>query len=617
MRCGFFLASAMAISMMSTGCPQVVFELDDDDAGLSDDDAMADDDTAPADDDDSAASPCADHDWPDLTASLTDACHVPPEPGEYDLVMTMNHPSPSNCSPPRVGRMVDHDGNGTVDEADPMQIWRDAQPHCDSELVDHTGDLLLDFREGYTSEHATIAEVVPYLYGMEYVLLDSDDVLGVYTSAGDTVWAVPFPHDSPGPWMTHLHMGSSLEIVLGVRIVDADDGQLLAVLEGLEDANLGRSVAADLDLDGQQEIMATTYQPDLVTLHSHEGTLIGTCYQEDPGMVGYAIAVGDLDGDPEGEFVVAGTDTLVKCDSDGSHIATMATNLGSPYIIALGELDGDSLPEIVVSDGQHGVFAFDDDMTLLWHFIRHDQTHHPMSLADLNGDGYHEVIVRAFPEVVILDAAGNELAALETDDDTCSSAFGLPAIVDIDADGLAEIVVSGAGSFAIVENDAGGWAVEGADEPWSGRDKFPGDRNALGEVYANNHRHWETPGHNVWNALPSTASADLPLVDLAVDQIDVCADEGSSDALVTVYVGNHGGGGTDGPVDVVLRSSADGSELDRLEVTPDLPGTTARAAQFVIPMDAAGAGFEVIVDEGDAILECDEANNTGVWIGGS
>jgi hypothetical protein len=77
------------------------------------------------------------------------------------------------------------------------------------------------------------------------------------------------------------------------------------------------------------------------------------------------------------------------------------------------------------------------------------------------------------------------------------------ALADFTGDGLAEIVIPAWPDFAIVENAYGGWLMDGADEPWPGVDKHPGDRTLWGGIPDPTDVHWDDPRTNVWQGLPA------------------------------------------------------------------------------------------------------------------
>lgn len=242
-----------------------------------------------------------------------------------------------------------------------------------------------------------------------------------------------------------------------------------------------------------------------------------------------------------------------------------------------------------------------------------DDTTETSDCVDLDEDGYRSGPGCPDDELYVLNPDGTERAMLAPPQVSGSCSKSGPTVVDVDADGLAEILISGWGIFATVENPAGGWYVEGADEPWPAMDKHPGDRTVTGEIPPPTDVHWSDPRTNVWQGLPAGDATLSPQADLEVDSIDVCFDEENSTAHVTAYVANRGPLQTAESVVVFLRSLSDQTFLGEEVVQPPLMPGTATAIQFVVPAADVISGCEVTVDELGSVVECDEGDNVGTW----
>ncbi len=478
-------------------------DVQDDDAG--DDDGGGDDDLADDDvgDDDVDELPSDDDTAPDL----------------MELVQTFSWEVENSCATIHAGTMIDVNGDGHTDAGDPKQLWIDADGHPYGTprevLVGHDGTEYASIpTDVLAHSYATLGEVHSASLGMEFVLSHSlpgeeHDWLGLYDATGSALWSVPIPEGSATrPWLTDLEGDGQEEILLGHAIYSAVDGQLLRELEDLEQNATPVTVAADLDLDGTREILAMRGEPPQeIRLYDADGTIENVCWTGDwIEGAGAAFAVGDLDGDPEGEFVAATTGFVVICDADGSLLAEGPVVAAHPTLVGLGQLDGDELPEIVVSDA-YGILALDTDLSPLWTHDGsppdpYDWDWVPITLADFTGDGRHEILIRQFGTLTILDADGAVVSTI-SGNSTCSSSVGAPAVTDIDGDGLGEIVIPAWPAFAIVENPHGGWLLDGADEPWPDVNKFPGDRTLWGGVPAPTDVHWDDPRTNVWQGLPA------------------------------------------------------------------------------------------------------------------
>ncbi len=463
-------------------------ELDDDDAGDDDDgdDDLGDDDELPSDDDTAE----------DL----------------LQLELAYAWSDAGTCMQIHAGNMVDVDGDGAVEPDEPRQLWLVSDPGDNdtwgTALVGHDGSLYASVLHGLWGAGVTVGELDGGHDGLEMIAVTNDgdqDLAAAFAADGTTLWTTTLPEYSAyRPWLTDLEGDGALEVLVGPFVLDAHTGTQLATLEGA--APVAWSVAADLDLDGTREIVTmTTDGTQEVRLHDAGGALEATCWH---GLWNWAVpafAVGDLDGDPEGEVVMATTNHVVICDHDGTLLGETEILAGQPAMTALVQLDGDDLPEIVVGDAL-GIVALDTDLSELWTYEGQAQgnnlPHHPLTAADLDGDGRHEILTRMMDRLVVLGPDGQERASI-TGSAVCSGWDSAPAVLDIDADGLAEIVVPAWEGFAIVDNPYGGWLVDGADEPWPAVDKHPGDRTAGGGIPAPLDVHWADPRTNVWQGLPA------------------------------------------------------------------------------------------------------------------
>ncbi len=570
----------------------------------------------PADD------PCSQA-WDDVEVDLHDGCAAADVPEQWDLVQTWSWGQEYACSTVHAGPILDVDGDGAGDTDQPMQVWMQSKGPDGMDLyealVDLGGTVHATVEHEARGSYGTIADVEPDLPGMEYVVSYSPegadvDEIALY-SGEDRIWQLALPQEAAAPpWITDLEGDGAAEVIALPYVLDAVTGQIVFEVEDAPGGRMSWPIAADLDLDGRREIIsATTNGQQEIRYYDSEGALRSTCWHGEWNWAVTAFAVADVDDDPELEVVAATTGYLVVCDTDGTVLAEVSIDAGQPGLVGVGQLDQDPAVEFVVAD-YNGITAVDDDFSLLWQTSvlsdQHGMGHSPMTLADLDGDGRHEVIVRVWETLAVLDGDGVELARLSNAECNCSYWIGAPAVVDVDADGLAEIVVPAWPDVAVVENPLGGWDVAGADEPWANIDKFPGDRTLDGQVTGPADEPWTDPSTNVWQGLPA-ASAEIDVwADLSGEIVDVCEHEGT--ATVTAYVNNHGPDDTDADVVVVLRSS-DGVDLGQATLPAGLPTATGRAVGIEIAAADAVDTLELIVDEGGAIPECDEGNNHATW----
>ncbi len=597
----------------------------DDDTSQPDDDDVADDDQADDDDDDVVdTGDCGDEEWPELQVDVVEGCWVDPGQELWDLQITWEFQGDTNCGPVHVGRMMDANGDGAVDSTDPMQILSHQSMYTQAELISHEGVGITSFLADARTISASIGDVDPNTPGMEIVAAfdptwdDDYDKLAMWDGTGATqLWMVDIALMSERrPWLTDLEGDGQVEVLSGSRVYDGLTGTTLAYLDGMPGQDTGAPIAADLDLDGTQEIIATSeYDAQLMGIFAPDGSLLHSCYTDSNHWSYLIYAVGDFDGDPEGEIVAAGHRFIGLYDSDCNEIATADHGAQQPSVLAVGELDGDPDPEIVIGDQPNGIFVLEHDLSLAWRWehATPNISHYPFALADLDGDGLHEIYIRTYPDLVVLDGTGAEILTLTPNTCTCSSWIGAPAILDIDADGLAEIVMPAWPTVAVVENDFSGWSLEGSDEPWTWVEKFPGSRSPTGQVPDPSTRPWQSPSTNVWQALPVGSKPDVPRPDLLIGDIDVCISEDATHALVTAYVVNQGEFAVEDPVVCHALDPIDGAFLDDATLAPILPSGMAHPIQFAVAVDALEDGLDVVVDVLDDVLECDEGNNHGAW----
>lgn len=558
-------------------------------------------------------SECDDANWSDGTVDPGQSCIMPRVDWNLQVKWTWNGAhSDGHERAAHTGRFEDGDGDGAITVSDPVGVWLTAgEPGASGHfLVDGSGTTVYSEAAWDGDQaYATIGDVDPGYVGMEYVLnvYSANDPVENFAAA---VGGQRILYDSSTgrrfggvPTLVDLDSDGAVE-VLGMEVVtSADDGQALFNVEGQN----ARNVAGDLDLDGFSEILtALDGKPHVL---DHSGVLRAVC----PVTMGEGsafFALGNLDGDPEGEFVVGTQGVLAVCEVDGTLDATLSSGSLMLSMIGLAELDGDSTPEIVVDysmDNAIGIVAYNADLSVLWsHTIATHAGRAPFALADLDGDTCHEVIVHdADGRLIILGPDATELASIEAP--ITGTPLDAPIIADIDGDGLAEILVSGADpNLAVYTNDAGGWAVQGGQDPWPGVDHFPGDRNLDGTLPAPDVVPWLVANHNVWQGL---AAGPEPLPDIGVEIADACADD-CRDILFTVYVSNLGTAATIAPFTLQLFGVDDGALLASQTVDSAMPSGLRSAVQFRIPTAAAGSGVRAVaVDVG---AECADVPNEAI-----
>ncbi len=281
-----------------------------------------------------------------------------------------------------------------------------------------------------------------------------------------------FEHDGTFKWRSPLIRGgvgwgsASLadldhdgipEIVIGSNVLNSSDGSIRWEGAGGR-ANQGfgsLSIVADLDMDGSPEVVtgSTAYRSD------------GTIYWS-AGADGFP-AIGNFDDDAFPEVVVVSSGTVRVVNHDGTPVwgpfAIPGGGEGGAPTIA--DFDGDGKAEIGVA-GANQYSAFDTDGTLLWSSATQDGTSRQTgsSVFDFNGDGNAEVIYGDELFLRIFDGRdGNVLYELPKS--SCTT-FEEPVVVDVDADGHAEIVTV-ANTSCGYGSEHGIFVIGGENNDWS------------------------------------------------------------------------------------------------------------------------------------------------------
>ncbi len=266
---------------------------------------------------------------------------------------------------------------------------------------------------------------------------------------------------------------------------------------------------ADLDGDGIPEIIvAPDDGPAGFHVWDHEGRTLASVYQ--PGTsIGGATRVTLVDLDLDGDLEIVVGDTAWHHDGTLIWSLGLSSNADSTYPIVVN-LDDDPYPELVRTrglsasppDNAGDILAINHDGSILWEASRPGGSitsafdTAPMTAADVNGDGYTDIL-RTYPQAVgvfeVLDGRdGSTLwsknvptlysgaTAIDLDGDgflevvlfsgdgklyvwdgrdgaekavfdtlsTAPSPNTVPVFADIDADGRAELILSIAGSFS-------------------------------------------------------------------------------------------------------------------------------------------------------------------------
>jgi hypothetical protein len=450
--------------------------------------------------------------------------------------------------------------------------------------------------------------------------------VGAFDDRGDLTWESDAYTDGEFNWATAIvvsdmdHDGSP-EIVAGRVILNADGTERA---EG-RDSSVGGSAGfgtllegahpavADLDLDGMEEVITgdAIYDIDGFVLHRNS---------EGDG----AVAVANLDGDPEGEYVASFGNTVRAHDTDGSLLWGPLTNPSANIfsVPTIGDIDGDGEVEIIVAGGSE-IWALNADGSPLWSMPCTDNSGATgASIFDFDWDGIPEVVY--IDEVAMYAFNGSDGALkFKSNDHVSVTMYDYPVIADLDADGHTEIIVANQGDdgLTIYQDATNSWAP--ARDVWNQHAYSITNINDDLSVPEN-----QTPNFTIYNnyhsALAVAPGSDLGS-ELEAELLDVCDLDCDAGTLrVWGRANNTGNTDIEAGLAVALYGSP-GNVLLGVEtttvVTPALMSTEGLEYVVDAALLAGIDSLELRVDDDGtgvgAIGECVETNNSygedGAW----
>ncbi|MBN2620646.1 VCBS repeat-containing protein [candidate division WOR-3 bacterium] len=313
----------------------------------------------------------------------------------------------------------------------------------------------------YLFSSCTVAELDPFYPGYEIVVCGKEGRVYAWHYDGSPVGddAVIFDISTTQVWTSpavgDLDNDGVIEIVFGVR--RSIDNLYVISAQGQCPGNwpitvpgqfIGSPVLADLDANGDLEIVVWTLQADVYVFdHDGNGFFTPTGLLKDlPGIAFGSPSVGDIDQDGMLEIVCAGGsggDSLYVWDHQGTPMNPFPVYIqsqGMPYSTVLANICGDDRLEVLFyADETERVYAVDADGSVLWSMILGgvaDIEGSPV-IGDVTGDGYPEIICGYQTGFTIFDSLGTVLNGYP---DTTHDAK-LPVVGDVDEDGFCEAVV--------------------------------------------------------------------------------------------------------------------------------------------------------------------------------
>ena len=326
-------------------------------------------------------------------------------------------------------------------------------------------------------------------------------------------------HGSPS--IAQMDGSGTPEIVVGAAVIDAS-GNIRwrgssAGAEGYG-ANTGYSslsVVADLDLDGLPEIVAGKS-----ALH-HDGALYWNSSITD-GFPG----IGNFDADDNPEIVVVASGKVYLLEHTGDvkwgPITIPGGGSGGPPTIA--DVDGDNQPEIGVAGAERYV-VLETDGSVKWTSVTVDNSSNMTgsSVFDFEGDGSAEIVYA--DEWYLRIFRGVDGQVLYELPKSSGTLWEYPLVVDVDADGNAEIVA--VANDVLWGSEHGIYVIGDANDNWVPTRQIWNQHtyhitnvNDDGTIPIHEQNSWET--HNTYRLnLQGEIGDPIPAPDLTASYIQV------------------------------------------------------------------------------------------------
>lgn len=403
------------------------------------------------------------------------------------------------------------------------------------------------------------------------------------------------------------------EVISNSMALSGSDGHLLF---SLDDHGISSAiVCADLDQDGTAEIVVGD------SVYSHLGE-VEWSFPVD-GAAAFAAPL-NADDDALAELFVVGS-SLDRYEADGTLLGSVALPdvRFSPGPPCVADFDGDGLPDVGVASGE-ALVVFDREGVERWRADIHDGSGAAgCSGFDLDRDGAYELLFADERAFFVFDGTTGEVRYQDGSHNSYTG-YEYPVIVDLDADGSAEIVVAESG----VAGDTPGIRVYGrmagdlpdAGPAWPVHDYGVTNVEADGGIPAHPRAGWLSYG--LFHARPIEGGRRQQ--DLGGAILDACVEDCSSGpVLLSVQVLNQGSilipGGT--PWAVYAEGSGGRSLVTAGRLPQIQAGEMLPSFEIALPVSpsALEGGFVVVLgDDGTGLWserDCDPTNNELRWSG--
>ncbi len=567
---------------------------------------------------DSGGEPSCELSPPNPAAPAVDeSCLVEPEIGSFDPVVewtwTSNPTHPGYDDVMAAPAIADISGDGIPDIV--FSTFSGGAYTAPGALVaisgDGSGTLWSVYAPGGYQVHGSAGVAIGDLEGdgaLEICAAGYDIAVICLGADGSFRWAAGSEIDGYGaPSIADLDRDGLAEVIFGRQIFD-DAGTQVGI--GAYGQGGGRpfSFAIDADGDGDLEVIAgnAAYERD------------GLAIWSSGGADGYPAAADfDLDGLPEYVRVAGEVELL---DTDGSSVwraSIPGGGNGGPPTVA--DFDGDGWPEVGVAAYDYYT-VFDTDGSVLWSkpVQDHSSSMTGSSVFDFEGDGAFEVVYADEEDLWVFDGATG-LVEMRVEDHSSGTLLEYPLIADVDSDGSTEIVVAcndysrpGCNGIVVIGDAGDSWSA--ARPVWNQHAYHITNVENDGGIPIDQEPNWLT--WNTFRAGGTELGLSSWLSDLRPGEPELCLAECGRDS-VALYVTVENSGLY--PVEGFSAGLYDGAG-DR--VWQDSHGRLdSGAADWMGPIELSAAqwgegALQLVVDDTDAVAECDETDNTlslGPW----
>ncbi|QDU86374.1 FG-GAP repeat protein [Planctomycetes bacterium Pla163] len=216
--------------------------------------------------------------------------------------------------------------------------------------------------------------------------------------------------------------------------------------------------AADLDGDGDLDLVSVAYEDDLLVVHLGNGDgTFAAAFTSALGDSPSEVALADIDGDGTPDAVVASQSTdeilILPGAGDGTFGAAQSYAFTEPLTLAVADVDGDGLLDVVAASAtsigsliNEGRGTFNPTKETVFTGLG---SRYPVELFDRNGDGLVDAVLGRNGLVITLVGDGAGTFTLVEERRAVAGHSG-PAFADFDTDGILDVCIGHAWSGVCV-----------------------------------------------------------------------------------------------------------------------------------------------------------------------